>query len=272
MQAMENFKLDAFTTAIEELVRADETERALWLCDNLPAYYRDNKPLEILNLKNEILRRIATPTFYAESDIDAIMDPTDIKQAKSMLRAIMVIDDVKALNNKGFKPNVIDMGPGQYWLPFVLKNAGCNFTYKAIYLCQKAHNNAMELIPEVFGEPKIEQPSIFVACEVIEHLWHEADLKIEMLKRWTYCDIVHISTPLYTFEFNCQDWRKDIGHLRAYTPQEFTQTVNKIFPEYHPMFIQSQIMHMKLTFKETRFPEVMDRRNAFPEELKDQAT
>ncbi len=257
---MSNFKLKPFIECAEELLRADETERALWLLDNLPAYYRDNTPQEILDLKLEVIKRIATPTLYANGDIEDIIDLKDGHGMGESLRGLFLKKEVKWFNDQGLTPHIVDYGPGEYWLPIILHNADLKFSYQPIYLNVRAHSSILQFLLDL--APRQDgAPNIFVACEIIEHLWNEQDIKTEMLSHGGFADVIHISTPCYTFDTQCKDWKekKDLGHLRAYTPVEFSRKLSEIFREYKQFYIYSQIMHARLTNANTRVPGLADR-------------
>ena len=263
MTEIKNFNVQCFIDAAKELLRADETIRALNLLDNLPAFYRDNIPVDVLELKLQIQSRIATSSFYANDNgcETAICDEIAIKNAGT-LRGRLITKEVQALNGDGIEPHVVDAGPGEYWLPMVLQNAGCKFTYEPIYLNKASYEACKHRFESVLGKKKDDAICVYVACEIIEHLWNEADLKNEMLRYVNdLADIVHVSTPLYTFDPLVTDWETigDLGHLRAYTPQEFQTTVMKIFPEYLPLFYRGQIQHARLTLSHCRNKSVMDR-------------
>jgi hypothetical protein len=157
--------------------------------------------------------------------------------------------DVKFLNSRDKEPHVIDYAPGDFWLPILLKEDGLRFTYQPIYLSDKAFEKTKHLFEDRIRKEKMfNEPTIFVACEIIEHLPNENELKIEMLKAYGRCDIIHISTPKHSFDYECKDWRerKLLGHLRAYTPHEFFSKVQQIFSEYEDFdFYDSVILHAR---------------------------
>lgn len=244
-----NFKLQAFLDVANELVRADEVILALKLLDNLPGFYRDNRPVEIVELKNKILSRIATPSVYANSPVDANIDTDDRNKTSKTLRGQLIFNEVKWWNSRAIVPHIVDYGPGEYWLPFVLKKEGLKFTYQPVYLAKEAYEKAKALLTEEMIPKKPEAPTIYIACEIIEHLWNEEDLKTEMLASCGYADVIHISTPRYTHGNLCLDWaadKQELGHLRTYTPQEFSQKIIQMFPEYQVKVFNSFIMHARL--------------------------
>lgn len=249
---LKDFKLQAFLDVVNELVRADEIERALWVLNNLPAYYRDFPPQQILELRNKILAKIATPTIYSTSKFDANIAFDDRHSHSKTMRAQFILMETEFLNKNNIVPHIVDYGPGEYWLPFLLKRNGIRFTYEAIYLAKGAHELAIPHLKEECVPKGETSPTILIACEIIEHLWNEEDIKTEMLAHCGLADIIHISTPRYTNAPFCLDWDKEkehLGHLRAYTPNDFVNMLFKMFPEYHQKYFDSFIMHMRLTKK-----------------------
>lgn len=140
-------------------------------------------------------------------------------------------------------------------MPLMLKQMDYKFSYKDIGLHMVARERAHEMLHGYIRQiPKDDQPVIFVATELIEHLWHEADIYVEFLRAGGKADIVHISTPLYTFDGMTDDpkyWESkgDLGHLRTYTPNELSVTVAKMFPQYDFLYYKSQIQHLRGVLK-----------------------
>lgn len=250
---VEGFTLTPFLDAAELLVQADEPERALQLLDNLPAYYRDNPPREVTTLREQILRSLCTPHTYSQVDMDATID---VRQSVSLLRGLLrgqVFEGVmKALSQTSGElgiPHIVDMGPGEYWLPLGLQTCAYEFTYQDVSLLQRTATQARELLrPEIFRAPKSEAPYLFVAFELIEHLMNPMELGVEALRHGGRMpDYVFLSTPLYTYDGRKKDWKKREGqpHLRAYTPNEFIQEANRVFPGYRWELKFDQIQVLK---------------------------
>lgn len=264
MREMVNFNLQCFLDCANELLRADETERALHLLDNLPAYYRDHKPREVIELKREAMARLATASFYATSRGYELTAPPDsyLRGAES-LRGIMIAQEIKTLNENDLMPHVLDLGPGEYWLPQMLNHKGLLFTYEPIFVNHPSHDQYQKSFAKNFlvykqDPPEVDRPKILFAGEIIEHLWNESEIRFEMERHMGLADVVHISTPAYTFDYECIDWRSkgDIGHLRAYTPSEFQTTVWKMFPEYATQVYVSQILHARGVLQTTKFETI----------------
>ena len=259
----ENFRLQAFIDVANEYIRLDETERALHFLDNLPAYYRDHKPMEIVELKNELLKRIATPRLYSTGEFDCQFDLMNERKMHKSLRGNLILKEVSFLNEQSYFPHVVDYGPGEFWLPIILSHFDKKFTYSPIALNKESERLAHTHIGTHIHPKQDGNPTVYVACEIIEHLWHQQELKTEMLHNCGFADVIHISTPRYTFDARDLDWKTnkpDIGHLRAYTPRDFMMTVMDMFPEYDTYFYDSTILHARLILKDSKFKEKLMKR------------
>lgn len=254
---MKVFNVQPFLDAANILVTADEIERALNLLDNLPAQYRDNQPPEVIALRNEIMARIATPVSYVTIENSYGPDLDDKHDmGKNSLRGQMLCKDVREWNDKGQAPHVVDFAPGEFWVPAMLHKAGLVFNYWPVLLNKVALPKLEEMYADIIKpEPSELEPFIYVAFEIIEHLWSANDIKAESLRWKRQPDVVHISTPLYSFDQECMNWRSRdlLGHLRAYSPQELHGILAKLFPEYDQTLTVSQIMHSRLILKEALF-------------------
>lgn len=255
--ACEFFRIQPFLDAANILVAADEPLRALQLLDNLPGFYRDNIPVEVFELKTKIQAALATPTFYQKDFVERDWDMQQMAEQASALvdglvRGQQVLKDVQEYNKQNITPHLIDLGPGEYWLPIGLLAKRCLFTYQDIGLCWQYRDKAKKYLEQIYCEtvPQ-DRPVIFVACELIEHLHYEADIAVEFHKIKANAEIIHLSTPLYTFDgrANQLDWwaekKAALGHLRTYTPKDFWNVVTTQFPTYEWELTRSQIMHLR---------------------------
>lgn len=251
------FDSKPFIEAANILVAADEPMRAIQLLENLPGYYRDNPPAEVTEVVRTIQSKLATPAFYMHNIFDeGVNDQTAHLALDSLLRGVLIQQDVKKYNDLGLIPHIVDLGPGEYWLPLGLKTKGYKFTYRDIGLNTAAKAKADALLSDfdVSKRRSEKDPTIFVACELIEHLHHEKDILVEYLRAGITADIIHISTPRYTFDTRKErlEWRRygDLGHLRTYTPTEFQKIVIEMFPSYNWGYCDDEIMHMRGRKKE----------------------
>lgn len=256
MYPIKDFNVQCFIDAAKELLRSDETKRALDLLDNLPAYYRKNVPQEIYDLKNQVMARIATPSFYANhKGFELTVSDEDCLAYNQTLRMVLLTKDVEELNKAGYIPRIWDHGPGEYFLPLLLERKNLKFSYEPIYVNTPTYEHCRHRFEKYLTPRDASQPDIWVSTEILEHLWQPMDIRFEMQQKCGLPDVVHISTPLMTFDSSCTDWTtKDwLGHLFAFTFDEFRVVIGKIFPEYEPAFYEAQIQHSRLIHPSTKF-------------------
>lgn len=236
--------LQAYLDAANCLVNHDEIFRAIHLLDNLPGEYRDYPPKEVISLKREILQRVTSSDFLVHSAPGFKVDKNQAME--TTLRGNLLLRDVSELNQKGVTPHIVDFGPGEYWAYFMLERLNCKFSYKAISITQ----TAKEAVREHVKQEDLGGPIIFVACEIIEHLFDEREILIEYMRQPRPAEIMHFSTPKYTFMVH-ENWRnqENMGHIRTYTPYEFGSVIAKMFPDYTAAFYDSKVMHLRLSRK-----------------------
>jgi hypothetical protein len=235
---------------VESLIHMDEVERALLVLDNVPAEYRDNPPENLALLRNQIVASLCTAHAYMSSGLDAkVMPEHAVPNLHHNLRGLIVEAEVKRYNAAGKIPHIVDVGPGEYWIPIGLLQLGFRFTYWDIAFDSGTQAAAHPMLGSV-RQPKAspEQPQIFLGLEIIEHLPSPMDLGVECLRhcgKWP--ERVHLSTPHYTYDTREKDWRKPCGlpHLRAYTPLEFLDSAKKIFPGYEWQIYSSNILSLR---------------------------
>lgn len=239
-----------FIEAANILVAADEPIRAIKLLENLPACYRDFVPQDIWKHKQKIMAKLATANFYVTNP-DITANPEEYAaRCENVLRWRLIRNDVKNYNDQGIIPHIIDVGPGEYWLPILLKHNGFKFTYMDVGCSPECKQRSLEFFKE-FYHPKTpkDRPTILVACEIIEHLHFEQDIQVECLRLGADPEIVHISTPKYTFDTRKErlDWENfgTLGHLRTYTLADLFNAVTKMFPGYVYALTDSKIMHVR---------------------------
>lgn len=251
----EFFDYKPWKEAADILVGADDPMRALQLLELVPGFERDHYPKELAEVKRNIFSKLATPTFYMSNPGDMNVTTENADQyVKGNLRGILIEQDVKEYNDKGIVPHLVDLGPGEYWLPIGLKALGHKFTYEDIGLCDKARNRALEILGTTYQDTDANhkpEATIYVACEILEHLHCEQDIAVECMRRNINPDIIHISTPRYSFDVRMtrKDWLEhgDLGHLRTYTPAEFVTVVTKMFAGYKWLMHNQPIMHLRGT-------------------------
>lgn len=253
---IEFFDSKPFIDAANILVASDDPLLAIKVLESLPAAYRDYVPAEIEEVKHAIYEKLATASFYFENpSLKKLAVPEEyLKVLPNVLRWQLIEKDVKELNERNVIPHLVDLGPGDYYLPLTLKHLKYKFTYFDISLCHMTRDMARQALKEeYFSDNTYDRPVIFIACEIIEHLHHERDILVECRRARLKPDILHISTPKYTFDNRaCRlDWREfgDLGHLRTYTLNEFYSIVKEMFPNYELQAFNSKILHIRGTKK-----------------------
>lgn len=218
------FDPDVYLDAVEMMINADEVNRAFWMLDNMPAYYRDNVPSRAATMRVQLNEVLFTPVQY-KGVYDTLSIDGEAAIANWPSRATIVEEEIIKLNAKTIKPNIMELAPGQFWLPAGLKYKGLDFTYEHLSLDNFDHP---------FDKP---WPScafnIFIAFELIEHLHCENEIYQNYLKFKRTADMIMLSTPLYTFAGGMDKWQtRQLGHLRTYTPKEFVDKAAGMFPGY----------------------------------------
>lgn len=232
------------------LAAGDEPLMALKLLELVPGFYRDHYPVLLQEKRAQIQAALTTPAWYVTNYHDTkVREELAVSTVEGTLRGVNILEDVKNFNIQGLIPHIIDLGPGEYWLPIGLQKLGCEFTYQPIGLCSEAHEKAIQIIGSRIQAKRAGRPEIFVACELIEHLHHEADIRSDCARARGNPDIIHISTPKYCFDGRAEriNWSQfgELGHLRTYTPDEFRAAVLKMWPEYQWTYVDGQPMHMR---------------------------
>lgn len=219
------FDVDKYLDAVEMTINADDVEFAFTMLEQITSYYRDNPTERQKEIKKSLHRQLFTPVQY-KGIYNGAQD-INVSQMERWwpLRARVLEDEIKKLNKIGIMPNVMELAPGQFWLPQGLKHKGCDFTYE--------HKSIDET--DMNFESPVREPEahIFCAFELIEHLHHEEEIYENYLKFNREADVIMISTPLYTTNGGEDNWRvRPLGHLRTYTPFELFNKVNKMFDGY----------------------------------------
>lgn len=249
-----NFDVKPYVAVVNSLLASDEFERAMWVCDNLPGWYRDNKPREIRDIQKHAYDQWMGIKDYVTNPHDLIFDvPRSVQALENTLRGQMISAQVKEANDHDVTPHIIDMGPGEFWLPMALKDKGLKFTYYGHCLQQQQENIVKEHLGDIWKDETPDKHVMFVATEIIEHLTTPSyDILNLFYRKCPNADLVYLSTPLYTFGGGLWDWADPkhkgfLGHLRTYTPKEFFAEASKMFPGYALEYIPNEIMMIKGT-------------------------
>lgn len=226
------FNEDAWLETVIGLIRSDETERALWLLDNPPAWYRMNYPTKAKEIKERLNKQLFTPIQYA-----GCLDPEPEAYTAEMQmpsRGELVDKLVKELNEKNICPVVCELAPGGRWLEGVMTKRGRKFWYEHMGL-DKQHIK--------MAKPTEPFYNIFVALEIIEHLSDTTEIYRNYLKFERPANAIFLSTPYCTWNGGMHDWESNaLGHLRCYTPHEFASEAKRMFEGYSWELVHDDVM------------------------------
>lgn len=217
------FDINIYLSVVEMMINADEIERALWMLDNPPAFYREkaNRPARLKEIKDKLNKATWTPVQYKGiyKDVEITAAHTE---AHWPLRARLLEEEIKRLNDMRISPTLMELAPGGKWLEAGLRHKACGFNYE----CMSLDGSTLEPdVKTVFN--------IFIAFELIEHLSNENEIYQNYLKFNRHADIVMLSTPLYTWRGGMPNWeQRELGHLRTYTPDEFHDKASQMFEGY----------------------------------------
>lgn len=240
------FNPELYCDAVEQMIEADELERAFWMLDNMPGYYRENPYDRAVKMKSTLYQRIVTVKDYIEDkdECDDAKTREIIDSTFTYPRFDVIHDEIIGLNNKGIVPFITELGPANFWLPKMLQSSGADFTYKPISINKEATR-------KFYSENEINGRSlpykIFVCFEVIEHLWNPNDIVHFYHKEQIDFDMIFLSTPHNTLlGGSLEPWHtRGLGHLRTYTQQEFLEFAFKSFPGREWEMTPSQMMVLK---------------------------
>ena len=243
--AIENWDPKPWLDKANMLTAYDEPLMALKSLEMVPGYYRDHKDPQIEELRRKILSKLVTPYWYMSCH-DTILDKeSSARMIQYTLRGSKMLQEVKELNDKGLVPKIVEFAPGEFWLPIGLLEFGLKFDYQPIGLNEKALAEFKALDYVFYPQTG---PTIYCAFEILEHLHFESDIQVEVERLGLSPDIIHLSTPLYSFDGRASslDWsQKDLGHLRTYTPNEFAQVAMSMFRGYNWTLVPDQVMHLR---------------------------
>ena len=246
------FDLDAFLVTVEGFITADEVDSAMWLLDNMPGWFRDNEPIECRRIRRRLLERFFTTLDYGKDGCTiaqvASQPEEQLKAGAGLERGALALEAIKSYGEHW--PWIYELGPGNYWIPFMLKAWGCEFLYYAPSLNQSMQKEAAAHLPDEWMTPQKageeRRPRVFICFEMLEHLARPEEIYHHYIKAGGDFDTILLSTPKYTFGGGMPNWyESDLGHLRTYTPREFLAFAQKQWPEHEWQYIDGQVMCLR---------------------------
>jgi hypothetical protein len=247
------FNLETHIASVVQLICSDELELAFKLMDMLPAWWMEpeNYPHELKEMKKMLYRQMYSPFDYAEDP--GIEDNWDkeylTKQGLSQYfypRGDLLAAEIKKLNDIGKTPWLFECSPstGSMALGFIAK--GLKFKYNGKNLNEKLTDKVKGWLEDVWQEcPDINQETIFISYECLEHSAREEDIKHIYYKLGIEFDQIFVSVPYGCLFGGLSDWStRRLGHVRGYSTGSFIKLVNSFWPEFNWQYYKahSQIL------------------------------
>ena len=236
------WNLSNHVIAIEQMICADEIQIALKMCDEIPGFYRDNYPPELTEIKNTLYKQLYDNFDYSSDFAEANFTKDEvIAQCFSNYtypRADILANDIKAHHRDDTEyivPWLFEISPSHGWLPVGFDHHDLHFQFCGKNLNQPALAKIKEwLRPGVWtDEPFPGQEKWLVNFESIEHMMNPHDLEQSSKKMGYEWDRIYLSTPKYTLGSGLSDWKtRRLGHVRTWTPNEFSDFAKKAWPGY----------------------------------------
>ncbi len=247
------WRLDAHIAAIEQMIRADEIQIALKMLDMIPAWYRQNKPIELSEIKKKLYRQCYDIFLYGNDDDEASQTRETCESQwlgpYCYPRAEIITQAVKKLNSEGKTPWIVDLSCSHGNCPIGLIKAGAEFKYLGKSMNYRAASKIRGWIGDVWQEkPCIGQEKILVCTEALEHAWRPEDIVLAAMKLGLDYDQIFLSTPLGCLGGGLPNWEsRPLGHVRGWNEQEFLEFADKGFPGFSWQIYRaySMVLHGK---------------------------
>lgn len=232
------WSLDEHIRAIEGMIKADELEIAFRMCDEIPAWYRENYPAELTEIKQTLYTNLYSPMTYA-SDIDEASYTyaqvvEQVARGYCYPRLDILKELIQSMNKQGKKPWLFELSTSHGPIPIGLKESGCEFDFCAKNFNQAALQKVRSWLDSIWLDaPVAGQPTIFINFESLEHAYRQEDVKNDFYKLGLDFDHILLSVPNGCLGGGLENWRtRRLGHLRGYTLKEFSDLAQSFFKGY----------------------------------------
>lgn len=230
------WRLDEHIAAIIGMIRADELQIALKMCDEIPGYYRDNYPAELQEIKATLYQQMYDQVEYATDDEEAEctreFGESQWLTAYTFPRAEII---EKILTDEMRTPWIFDLGCSHGNLPLGLIKSNFAFDYKGVGMNWRIVEKVKRWVGEdIWTErPTPGQDTILFCSEVLEHCMNPMDVVHTAHKQGIDWKLILLSVPMYTLGGGLPDWdTRRLGHVRTWTPHDFHAFAWKNWPGY----------------------------------------
>lgn len=233
------WSLEEHIKAVIGMIRADEIQIALRMCDEVPAWYRENRPKELEDIKKTLYQRLYDAIEYSndpdEANCTREFGESQWTNGYMHPRAeiiTQIIQDDKSL--KGIDPWIFDLGCSHGNLLLGLLKITRAFSYKGVGLNFKIIEKVKTWASHHWQDHPIQgQKTILYCTEVIEHCMNPMDIVQSAYKPGIDWDVILLSVPLGCLGGGLPDWdTRRLGHVRGWTKKEFSDFASTHWPGY----------------------------------------
>ena len=232
------FNLRNHIVAVVQLICSDEIEMAFKLLDMVPAWYRENYPTQLTEIKKTLYQNLYSPMTYVNDADEAAYTYEQVVEQVRVGYCFPRLDILKQLvfklNQDGEWPWIFELSTSHGPIPIGLKEEGYRFDFFAKNLNQGALFKVKDWMRDHWVEkPKDGQPKIFVNFESLEHAHRMEDVRDEYYKLGVSFDYIFLSVPLGCLGNGLPDWStRRLGHIRGFTKKEFADLAVSFFPGF----------------------------------------
>lgn len=233
--------LNKHVEAVVQMIMADEIQIALQMIEQVPAWYRENPPKELADIKATLYRQLYDQIEYASDDEEAEctreFGEAQWTNGYMFPRAEIILSllDKLIADKDGAKiPWIFDLGCSHGNLPLGLIKTRMAFNYKGAGLNGRIVQKVKDWCEFHWAERPFDgQPTILYCTEVIEHCMNPMDIVQSAYKVGVEWDYILLSVPLGCLGGGLANWdTRRLGHVRGWTKQEFVEFANKHWPGY----------------------------------------
>lgn len=222
--------------AVEQLIRADEIDLAMQMCDMVPSFYRtpERYPKELGDIKQAVARQLYDQIEYSNDDEEAecTREFGEAQWTNGYMhpRADIIKNILKELWPK--TPWIFDLGCSHGNLALGLMQDNLGFTYKGVGLNWRIVQKVKKWCGLHWSDkPVNQQPTILFCSEVLEHASRVEDIVTTALKECVDWDVVILSVPLNTLGGGLPNYTdRRLGHVRCFSEHELYAFASKHWP------------------------------------------
>lgn len=226
--------------AVEQLIRADEIDLALQLCDMVPSFYRtpERYPKELSEIRQTVARQLYDQIEYANDDEEAecarAFGEAQWSSGYMYPRAEILEREVDRLDDGNLGPWVFDLGCSHGNAPLGLIKLRKRFTYKGVGLNWRIVQKVREWCGDKWADAPDKtqgQHTILFCTEVLEHASRVEDIVTTALKEGVDWDVIILSVPLNTLGGGLPNYTdRRLGHVRCFNEHELYAFASKHWP------------------------------------------